>query len=574
MTKKQTIRDKNELEKKSKREENEFFINIDLSDFPSMMEMYDDRAKKIALGLITKIVWYILKKEGKLITLKVQEQNLKEIGENIEDINDKKHKGKAIKEYVPTRDLINLPTNDEVFNKKNDYSKESENNNINYEIDPRIDDIIDKLQILLFGNNETNIKKQPFLEVFYDEYGEVSNAQEEFIEFCKKIIREEIVVYRGLDSKVKNKIINNCIVDNEINEANKDILNSLIKKQEMREKTSMRSKLIKFLLENSQKINDVILKQLLEDNFMNKTEEIKKALIVFYMDYRNLIESDSINSPSDMKIFTLLKNYFGKTEIKQLEQEIQNISPKQKQEWIEKQLDYLSFWQNFYNIYEKDINSTNYNKESNKIKAKNESRFKENIIQKMKDIIINYSISNDIPIMKEEIEIILSILRRLMLKTGGNLTKLEITEVSNKIHDYNPCEKYKDYIKYSVFGFIEKQKEIEDHISKCDNCKLYKKYISESKTAREKRNKNILKIVKTNPYIVEQELTEEQYIDINYLKEQFRENPCETNFYYLVSAYIKNGNKKHAEKLLNEGFGLYKENVFMKETLIYLKEKN
>ena len=685
MGKKQEIEEmEKELEEKAKKEEEKFFISLDLSEFPLMNDIiFNEETKEIVSNWITKIVWYILKKDGKLVTLTQHEQELIEILNEKENVNYnkvnkelqasfKKNKGKSIKEYVYDKEYYNLQQYDENFtNKEDDYGKQ-----VQYDKDlipdGRIDDIIDKLQILLFGENG----RKGFFEVFYDEYGEIYNAQEKFINFCKKIIRENIFVFRysqnqnNLNKKIisfevkevykdlSTKIVVRCVIkkgkkdiksenliiterivrvrrdsniifenvnsvtimklrENEYeikiekipeiqkediieivetsnmksytvikkysqeDEENRNYEKNEMENEEMEEDkqeyNDMNNKLIK-LLENKE-VNNIVLKELLQDNSLNKTEEIKKALIIFYMDYKNLIESDSNESPSDMRIFTLLQNYFNEEEIEQKKGEIRNFSPKQKQEWLKEQLDSLSFWQTFRNMYKQDIKSIDYNKEYKRIKEKNESRVKENIIQKMKDIIVNYSISNDIVISKNEIEIILTLLRRLMLKTGGNLTKLEINKVASKIYDYNPCEKYKEYIKYSVFGFIKKEKEIEEHISKCKKCNLYKKYISESKTARERRNKYVLKIINSNPYIDENKetLTEEKYInqtDITYFKKQFRSNPCETNFYYLVSAYIKNNNKKHAKELLEEGFNLYKENVFMKETLAYLQEEN
>lgn len=674
MGKKQEIEElEKELEEKVKKAEEKFFISLDLSEFPSMNDIiFNKEAKEIVSNWITKIVWYILKKDGKLVTLTQSEQNLIEMLTEKESSNYNKinrelqksftnNKGKSIKEYIYDKEFYNLGQYDENYNTMEDSYK----NNIQYEKDfipdSRVNDVIDKLQLLLFGGNG----KKGFFEVFYEEYGEISNAQEEFINFCRKIIRENIFVSRIVQNQnnftkkiisfeVKKifkedsiKTVVRCIIKKGKKEIEKEIENVIKKEgnirvkrgrnilleninfititklnneeydveiekfseiqksdiiefietsnmksyigrkyyhqedednmnyegnereddnmEEFRQTNDMNDKLIKFLLDNNEEISNIILKELLQNNLTNKTEEIKRYLIVFFKDYKNLISSDILESPSNMRVFTLLEKYFGEQETKQMKNEIQNFSQKEKQEWIKNQLDPLCFWKNFYNKYKEDINCIDYKKESKKLKTQNESRVKENIVLKIRDIIVNYSISNDISIKKEEIEIILSILRRLMLKTGGNLTKLEINEVANKISTYNPCEKYKDYIKYSVFGFIGKQKEIEEHIKKCKNCRSYKDYISESKTAREKRNKNVLKIVKTNPYIVEQELTEESYKDINYLKKQFRENPCETNFYYLVSAYIKEGNQKHAEKLLTEGFILYKENIFMKE---------
>ena len=689
MKEKNTLeQDKKELENKAKVAAEKIFINLDLSNFPLMYDIISNaEVKKEVNEWITKIVWYILKRDGEIFTLTVREYDLIESLKEKENVNYNKlcnklhesfnkNKGKSIKEYVYYKEYYNTEQFDENFiDEEDDYKKHSQYDKTLI-LDGRIDVIIDKLQILLFGENG----RKGFFEIFYDEYGEICNAQEEFINFCKKTIRENIFVFRysqnqnnsnkkiisfevkevfneyskktivkcikkdkkDIESEnliLKDRIIrirrdSNIIFENinsiaiiKINDDEYDIeidANPEIQKkdiieivetsnmkiytgrksysqedeenknyeknydknyeknydkmEEIKQKHNhMNNKLINFLLENSEEVNDIILKELLQDNSLSKTKEIKKVLIVFYLEYTNLIETDCIKSPDDMRIFNLLKNYFGETEIKQLECEIQNSSIKEKKIWLENQLDSLSFWQSFYNMYEQDIKNIDYNKELKLIKSKNESRIKEDIIGKMKDIIVSYSIANDILIKKEEIEIILTLLRRMLLKTGGNLTKLEINEVANKIKTYKPCEEYKDYIDLSTFNFVKKQEDKENHIKKCDKCNLYRKYVSSSKTAREKRNKNVLKVIEKNPYIQEETLTEEQYInqsDIMYFKKEFRNNPCETNFYYLVSAYIKNGDKKHAQKLLEEGFELYKNNVFMIKTNMYLKENN
>lgn len=659
-------------------------LKLDLSNFPSM---YDIVSNAEVSEWITKIVWYLLYRDGEIFTLTVAEHNLIESFNEKESKNYnkiynklqdsfKKNKGKSIKEYVYHKEYYNTEQYDENFNnEEDDYQKHSQYDK-NLIPDGRIDDVIDKLQILLFGENG----RKGFFEVFYDEYGEIGNAQEEFINFCKKIIRENVFVSRysqnqnssnkkiisfevkevsnesstktiikcikkgrkDIESEnliVTEKIIrvrrdNNIIYENinsvkimEISdseydieiEANpeiqkKDIIeivetsnmksysgrkkylqedeeNINYEKNEMedddmekdkQEYKDMNNKLENLLSKNNEEVNNTVLEKLLQNSYTNKTKEIKKYLIIFYIDYNKIINENCLKSPDDMTIFTLLRKYFDEKDIEQLKKEIQNVSAKQKKHWLKEHFDPLSFWETFYNNYKDDINTINYEKENKKIKGKKKSSLKDDIILKMKDIFINYAIDKGITINKNEIEIILILLRRLMFKTGGDLTKLEINKLANKIHDYNPCGKYRDYIKYSVFGLRSKEKEIEEHINKCKSCKLYKDYISESKTARERRNKNVLKkYINTNPYIDENKeiLTEKEYIkqaDITYFKKQFRNNPCETNFYYLISAYIKNGNKKHAKELLKEGFNfdLYKDKAFMEKALIYLQEEN
>ncbi len=541
-----------ELEKKAKKAEEQFFISLDLTEFPLMNDIIvDEQSKKKAIEWIAKIVWYLLKRDGEIFTLTQYEQDLIEVlnGKENANYNDttkklqesfKKNKGKKIREYKKEYKSDGFYNDDD-----GDYNKNVKFSNSDFTPDLRVNDIIDELQKLLFCEG--------FFESFYEEYGEISNNEKEFIDFCKKTIREHIFVDRSLNEEKYLQFLQGQNEDNQQDE--QKISNKIIKK-------NMDNKLIKFLIENRKEVNNIILKELLQNNSINKTEEIKKSLIVFYIEYKNFISTVSSKSPSDMKVFTLLEKYFGEQETKQKKREIKNVSQMEKQKWIEEQLDPISFWKTFSDKYKEDINKINYVKEYKKIKSKNESRLKEDIILKMRDIIVNYSISKDISIGKEEIEVIISLLKRLLYLKGKILTKLEINELANKISKYNPCDKYKSYIKYSAFG-LDKQKEIEEHIKKCKNCRAYKDYISSSKTLRENRNKKILKVV-NNPY-VEEQLNEENYNNINYLKKQFRENPCETNFYYLVSAYIKDGNKKHAEKLLNEGFELYKENIFMKE---------
>lgn len=538
------------LKEKAKQAEEQFFISLDLTEFPTMNDIiFDEESKKKAIEWIAKIVWYLLKRDGEIFTLTQYEQDLIEVlnGKENAKYNNitkklqesfKKNKGKKIREYKKEY------KNDGFYNEgDDDYNKNFKFSNSDFTPDSRVNDIIDELQKLLFCRG--------FLEAFYEQYGEISNNEKEFVDFCKKTIREHIFVDRPLNEEKYLQFLQEQNEDNQQDE--QKISNEIIKRN---------MDIIKFLRENRTEVNNTILKELLQNNSINKTEEIKKSLIAFYIEYKDFIATDSSKSPSDMKVFTLLGKYFGEQETKQKKREIKNFPPKKKQEWIERQLDPLCFWKTFSDKYKEDINNINYMKEYRKIKSKNknESRLKENIILKMRDIIVNYSISKDISIGKEETEIIISLLKRLLYLKGKILTKLEINELANKISKYNSCDKYKSYIEYSVFGLKEKQKEIEEHIKKCENCRAYKDYISSSKTLRENRNKKILKIVKSNPYVAEQ-LNEESYKDINYLQKQFRENSCETNFYYLVSAYIKNGDKKYAEKLLNEKFNLCNEEI-------------
>jgi hypothetical protein len=164
-------------------------------------------------------------------------------------------------------------------------------------------------------------------------------------------------------------------------------------------------------------------------------------------------------------------------------------------------------------------------------------------------------------------------------KDDIDLKKEALEKLENK--NVNTCGN-KIFNNENIFSYAQnlltdvEKDVIKKHLEICNKCKAFYYAIKQGLNYRKKRDKQIFYLLK-NPYsVVEKYKTETEYLNnltIEYYNKEFKQNPCDTNFYYLILSHVNNGNIDFAEKLLDEGIDVYKEdNTFIKKTIIDLKK--
>ncbi len=164
-------------------------------------------------------------------------------------------------------------------------------------------------------------------------------------------------------------------------------------------------------------------------------------------------------------------------------------------------------------------------------------------------------------------------------KTDIKLKKqaLEMLEDQNLKACGNNIFNNDNIFSYAQNLLMEQEKDvIKKHLEICDKCKAFYYAIKQGLNYRKKRDKQIFYLLK-NPYsVVKKYETEAEYLNnltVEHYNKEFKQNPCDANFYYLILSYINNGNIYFAQKLLNEGKKVYKKDTaFIRQTIIDLKK--
>lgn len=547
-----------EIEKKAnkaKEAEKEFFRNLTIEEklkcFPLHKDKFEDNKTQEASAYITDIVYYILEKEGKIITLGKREYDNKKFLETNKDTEKSKQlkeslkqerNGKKITKYMYYREWFNT---EELKDRENDMEECLENYDES-KLDHRVDDAINQLNNLLFLEDTK-------IENFYEEYGDVNKYPKEFIAFIKQMLREEVYVDRIVQR-------HNMSIEKE-----EPILDIIIEKEEKKKNNEEEYNMIlNFLKQNSEIINGCVLKEI--------NNEYKKELTVFYYDYKNYVDSDIKLQPKSMKSLRLLSKYYDKTIVDIRKKDFGYLPPLEKKQQIQDILDPMNFWNQFFNKNKDYITKfeSEYEKERGKKFGKNEniSREKEKIIKQVNNIILNcLKKENNYIENKDAKETILSIVRRMFLKTGGYVTKKEIVTFSKNIRQQKSCKQYREYIYLDVTGSLDDKNEkatLEEHLKNCESCKKFKEDVSKGINYRKNRNK--LLGVKQNPYLEMDVKTEEEYNNIKNEEYCYRElkktkSPLFLNYYVL--ALIKNGKKKDAKEIMKNSKKFINENLML-----------
>ena len=570
----------------------EIFLN-----FPTQEELIINRERS------EKQIYEIFEEWGNgriIFTMSKTEHNNRE--KNINNSYDEYTKLKPLEEYKET----------------NNEDKNSNNKNRRYWFN---DDIRQELLIKLICFNK--------LTEFIDNNGQVKENTEKFEQFCCELLKD---IYINEDKNTKELILE-CNSDKEddyfmednaglAEDKNDNTLNDekdieTISEYNEEEKIKEESVLN---MENN-KINNeesVVLDSIKKYYFdsIRKLED-DTVLKIFLLSYFTMKKKIGINkemSPADMadefKDEKLQEKLKGKIKSDEKEHELKNF------------LDPLRFWNDFEIEFSEEINIFDYykilynlipqpkivTKEKDGKKYLSEELTKTHY-RKMNDLEnqINEFINNCMEDLKKNCEVqeqitdfikehkieqisndefLKSCIEKMKIKQEISFIKttrsndIKIKEKSlDKLSDTKTCgmEQYnEELISLYAKGEIKEETVVEGikmHLENCEKCRNFYNIVKKGFEYRKKRNEQIFFMLK-KPYAKPVEsLTEEEYLkqsSNDYYKTNYKNNPCPTNFYYLILSLINIGNTKEAKKMLKDGPAVYKDGSFISKTQIDL----
>lgn len=385
---------------------------------------------------------------------------------------------------------------------------------------------------------EIKLLEGTLLTSFFDEFGEIVGNEKAFYLFCEEHI----------DKQVKDFSYSTQSLDNDFNENNlenygkEDLYNDLED-------------------DVSTKKLDIFDKLLKHIKTLPEKEQAKFK--VAFISIQNTLDINAKNAPTDMPV--------------SVREEIHNIAGKSKMGYynkrslLEEKLYSSGFWQYYHNVMGNELLAKDsskqreiYRKYYRQAKFSNPTRDKE----KMASIVNILSNTNDN--FKEPI--INDIKNFLLRKTLKDIPKEANTPRDNALKGFKNavCQEYLETIAIYLKHQLDKNfktllnSKIESDINRylehrrtCQKCRAYEEKLSKAMTYRIDRLKEKLSNLGTSPYCYhcpteeKIELTREKDL-VRYYEREYRHNPCDLNYYYLILSYKIAGLEDKAKQLLNE----------------------
>jgi len=466
------------------------------------------------------------------------------------------------------------------------------------------DELLSKLNYMLLTGK---------LQAFVDEHGEVKKNHEKFIKYLHEIAKNIYLNDRCESNASVNENFGNYKKQDYMSEisinanefsSDTEFANNLYERewkitelQNLKNSTSKKNEYEYNNMDYKCNFNNDNIEYII-NNILDGIEqyELLNLFLLYYFVFEDDVKRNSKESPSNMdKIFLqnkIINNKKFKTNM--LFQQEYRYDDKEKEKIIKNYLDPFNFWDYFLRKFEEKISKNNYYQIYNylishnisyRTKMRKRNEIKKRVIQfltKMEEDLKrknNFNARDIFNLLKSRTipQNLIRINEKNNLKIKENVLKeIEINMPCNHkifttdiVFDKETLSLYaKNYLSKNISEIIKK------HLKYCTKCLSYYNIIATGVAYRTNRNNSIaymLRYAYENP----ETFTEEQYINkdkIFYYKKEFRANPCETNFYYLILSYIENGQKEYAKKLLKEGINLYKENIFAIKTIAYLEK--
>lgn len=466
------------------------------------------------------------------------------------------------------------------------------------------DELLSKLNYMLLTGK---------LQAFVDEHGEVKKNHEKFIKYLHEIAKNIYLNDRCESNASVNENFGNYKKQDYMSEisinanefsSDTEFANNLYERevkitelQNLKNSTSKKNEYEYNNMDYKCNFNNDNIEYII-NNILDGIEqyEILNLFLLYYFVFEDDVKRNSKESPSNMdKIFLqnkIINNKKFKTNM--LFQQEYRYDDKEKEKIIKNYLDPFNFWDYFLSKFEEKISKMNYYQIYNHLishnisyrtKMRKRNEIKNRVIQfltKMEEDLKRKNSFNAIDIFnllkdrtipqnlirineKNNSKIKENVLKEIEINTPCN-NKIFTTDI---VFDKKTLSLYaKNYLSKNISEIVK------EHLKYCTKCLNCYKIIATGVAYRTNRNNSIADMLQhayENPEI----FTEEKYINkdkIFYYKKEFRANPCETNFYYLILSYIENGQKEYAKKLLKEGINLYKENIFAIKTIAYLEK--
>lgn len=525
---------------------------------------------------------------------------------------------KAIKDIDNKTERINILKN--LCNEKDNKEEKNSSNskNLNRECRLTIDLKNELLEILILHGKLTE---------FIDNNGDVKDNPEEFDKFCVDLLKGIFVDKFYIDESLEKYMEQNGAEDVEEERLGEDMEEKEGRKKKKNDDNLIVNKEHNNLLSSVNNDSCNKIKSFVIENIKN-SEEIKQMFLLTYFifnDYK--INNNKEKSPS--KMHKILDNKITARTSQEKENEIRRILDP-LDFWIDFEKEFKEEIKNndYYKVLYKLISKPKIEKkqdyvseeitrkqyrEMNRIEkkifsfidgCKEELNNKINIkqqLQKDLQILLNNMDENN-KVLYENTkeyfnsvskssneELINSLLAKIKpfflgfikntRKDDIDLKKEALEKLENK--NVNTCGN-KIFNNENIFLYaqnllVEQEKDvIKKHLENCNKCKAFYYAIKQGLNYRKKRDKQIFYLLK-NPYsVVKKYKTETEYLNnltVEYYNKEFKQNPCDANFYYLILSHINNGNIDFAEKLLDDGINVYKEDTaFIKRTIIDLKK--